>query len=483
MISIIIRSRNEERWIGLCLKRLLAQDYREMEVILVDNASTDKTVERARQIYPDLKMVTISRFSPGFALNKGIAASSGDLIVCLSAHCLPVRNDWLDRLRANFDDPKVAGVYGRQIPLAFSNPFDKRDLLVTFGLDRRVQKRDTFFHNANSMIRREVWQAHPFDEEVTNIEDRVWAKEVIEAGYVLVYEPEAVVSHYHGIHQENDAERCGNAVRIMETQGMKGWDESTPPFDPSELEVAAIIPIRSHRSGGVDSSRSLITQTLAMAKAAQHIDRIIVSTDSREVANMAEEWGVEAPFLRPVELSGENVRADEVLNYSLDQLEQKLYYPDLVVPMEITYPFRPKGLPDKLIRALLGSGLDTVVAGFREYRPCWIRREQSFVRIDQHGVKRDQREPLHVGLPSLGCVTYPEFIRAGTRFGPKVGVVEIEDPLAAIEVRSPEYLGLLERVINSLNHPGSPSHPREESAAAVRIGFSGLMRGDEAVGL
>ena len=94
-----------------------------------------------------------------------------------------------------------------------------------------------------------------------------------------------------------------------------------------------------------------------MAKAAQYINRIIISTDSRELAGMVEHWGVEAPFVRPVELSGENIRADEVLSYSLDQLEQQSYYPDLVVPMEITYPFRPKGLPDTLIRTLLESGL------------------------------------------------------------------------------------------------------------------------------
>lgn len=52
----------------------------------------------------------------------------------------------------------VAGVYGRQEPMSFSSDLDKRDLLITFGLDRRVQMKDSFFHNANSMIRREIYR-------------------------------------------------------------------------------------------------------------------------------------------------------------------------------------------------------------------------------------------------------------------------------------------------------------------------------------
>ena len=71
---------------------------------------------------------------------------------------------------------EVAGVYGRQQPMSFSSDNDKRDLVTVFGLDKKTQKKDPFFHNANSMFRRDIWNEIPFDEEVTNIEDRVWGK-------------------------------------------------------------------------------------------------------------------------------------------------------------------------------------------------------------------------------------------------------------------------------------------------------------------
>ena len=167
MISIIIRSKNEERWIGSCLKAVSRQTHTDHEVILVDNNSTDKTVAKALQY--GVTLVRIDEFRPGAAINRGIEASRGDIIVCLSGHCIPVDEHWLANLVAGLDDEAVAGVYGRQEPLAFTPDLDKRDLLITFGLDPRVQVKDSFFHNANSAFRRSTWQNFPFDEEVTNI--------------------------------------------------------------------------------------------------------------------------------------------------------------------------------------------------------------------------------------------------------------------------------------------------------------------------
>ena len=47
-VSIIIRSKNEEKWIGLCLSMIYKQTYQNFEVILVDNNSTDKTIQKAK---------------------------------------------------------------------------------------------------------------------------------------------------------------------------------------------------------------------------------------------------------------------------------------------------------------------------------------------------------------------------------------------------------------------------------------------------
>ena len=144
--SIIIRTKNEERWINSCLSAVYEQTYKNIEVIIVDNNSSDRTIDNAKE-FPVDKIINITDYLPGKSLNLGINEASGDYIVCLSGHCIPVNNFWLESLVNAIDEnDNYAGVYGRQEPMSFSTSSDKRDLLLTFGLDRRVQEQDSFFH-------------------------------------------------------------------------------------------------------------------------------------------------------------------------------------------------------------------------------------------------------------------------------------------------------------------------------------------------
>ena len=216
LVSVIIRTRNEERWIGRCLLAVTHQSLVDVEAVLVDNESTDRTREIAREYR--IKECSISRgeFTYGRALNLGIQKSLGRYVAILSGHCIPADNYWLAKLLANFQDPGVAGVYGRQEPMLDTSSVDKRDLWTTFGIERRVQRKDPFFHNANCMIRRSVWERQPFDETVNGVEDRVWAKQVLADGYTIVYEPAASVFHHHGIHQGRDDHRADRVVQVIE---------------------------------------------------------------------------------------------------------------------------------------------------------------------------------------------------------------------------------------------------------------------------
>jgi CMP-N-acetylneuraminic acid synthetase len=451
-ISIIIRTYNEEKWIGQCLRTVRDQTVEDAEVVLVDNLSTDKTVQKANHVYPGLTLVEIDDYMPGLALNEGIRASEGEYFVCLSAHCVPVDDEWLEALRGNFErEDGVAGVYGRQVPVESSDPVDKRDLLRTFGPERRVQERDTFFHNANSMVRRSVWEDHPFKEDVTNIEDQIWGNEVINDGYKLVYEPEAAVYHHHGINQGNDESRTESVVRTMENHEIRpdehlGSEFEGNPLDPEELDIVAFVPVRHQADVGVDFDESLVTRTVDAARDADYVNEVMLLTDSEHVAEKADEWGATVPFLRPPELSERNVEVVEVFEYALDRLERDGRFPDLVMPLEVTHPFRPPGMLDELVTELFTEGYDTVVATFPEYRPCWHETDAGLERINERTVFRVDRDPVQVGLVSLGCVTYPRFVREGTRLGGEVGVHEVENPLATVEIRQRDDLKHWERL-------------------------------------
>ena len=121
LTSIIIRTKNEEKWLPRCLSMIYAQTHKDFEVILVDNESTDNTVKIAKSWNID-KIVNIGNYSPGRALNLGINNAKGENLVFLSAHCVPVNEFWLKNLIHTLDtNNNVFAVYGRQIPLPESS--------------------------------------------------------------------------------------------------------------------------------------------------------------------------------------------------------------------------------------------------------------------------------------------------------------------------------------------------------------------------
>ena len=217
-VSIIIRGKNEEDWLGITLRGIKEQDFKNYEIIYVDNISEDSSVEIAKEEGVK-KIVSIKKYLPGLAINKGIEVSEGELICILSAHCVPFDKKWLSNLVKSIDDNKdLAGVYGRQCPLPFSYPDDARDLFITFGEEDIVQKKDPFFHNANSIIRKEILKKIPINSKISNIEDREWAKRVLDKGYKLKYSSDSKVFHFHGLHQHGKkssfrAESVSNLIK------------------------------------------------------------------------------------------------------------------------------------------------------------------------------------------------------------------------------------------------------------------------------
>lgn len=443
-VSVIVRTRNEERWVEACLKRIRFQSVDDVQVVLVDNGSSDQTVARARSVWPELIYVEIDRFIPGKALNDGIRASDGEFIVCVSSHCLPQDERWLENLQRNLCDPEVAGVYGRQVPLHFTPSHDKRDLLVTFGLDRRVQHKDPFFHNANSMIPRRVWNLFPFDEDTTNIEDRLWARQVLDAGYHIVYDPSAAVYHHHGIHQNRNEERLRNVVRIIDAE-MPSFDvDVTHPFHPDNLQVAAFIPAREEPGLKVDEQAELLRATIASAREAPMVTGVFVTTNSERLAEVARGVDAEVPFFRADALAAESVDVATVLADLMSWCDEHARFFDYVVTLELTHPFRPGGLVQRCLDQARRTGMDCVIAGAPEYRPVWWLHGDDFERVDDHLHRRDERTPIQVGLPALCSVLVPDLLRRKERLPSRVAIVEVEDPRARIEVRDSSELAAVQ---------------------------------------
>lgn len=205
-IGIVIRTYNEAVMLPRTLRAIMGQTEQSFEIVLVDSGSTDATVEIARR-HGRVKIIEIPKgqFTYGRALNIGIAALADRVkyISMLSAHAIPCNRYWLRELLAPMrHDPKIAGVYGKQVPLPehLSNPFVRvlaENYLKAYGDKRTITNRHCFFSNANAAIRHKAWLEHKYDESLSYAEDRHWAMAVIRSGGRLAYEPQAAVYHSH----------------------------------------------------------------------------------------------------------------------------------------------------------------------------------------------------------------------------------------------------------------------------------------------
>lgn len=99
--------------------------------------------------------------------------------------------------------------------------------------------------------------------------------------------------------------------------------------------------------------KPLIAHTIEKAKASKYIDRLIVSTDDQEIADVARKYGAEAPFMRPAELAGDAVQDYPVVVHALKWLQDnEQWRPDIIVHLRPTHPFRKIEDIDKSIKML-----------------------------------------------------------------------------------------------------------------------------------
>jgi glycosyltransferase involved in cell wall biosynthesis len=109
MLSFIIPTLNEERYIGALLRRLSVQLGEGDEIIIVDSHSRDRTREIAARYRA--KVMHQPRNGIGLAKTAGARAAKNNVVVFMDADCLPCR-DFAERIRSHFSDPKVLAVGG-----------------------------------------------------------------------------------------------------------------------------------------------------------------------------------------------------------------------------------------------------------------------------------------------------------------------------------------------------------------------------------
>ncbi len=194
-ISLIIRTSNSER----PLRRLLSQlrlgpgD----EVVIVDTGSRDGTVALAKEAGAAVVSNT-GPFNYSRTLNLGFAAAKNDWLLALSAHCVPIHDDFLEQYRVITQMPpprRPAVVYGLQYLSRQDHARADQEPKWHAGPGPENQVR--LGGNVNALYARDAWIRHPFDEKLKTGEDLEWKNWAADAGLISVEAPKAAVYYFH----------------------------------------------------------------------------------------------------------------------------------------------------------------------------------------------------------------------------------------------------------------------------------------------
>ncbi|MFQ5693829.1 MAG: cytidylyltransferase domain-containing protein, partial [Nitrospinota bacterium] len=141
--------------------------------------------------------------------------------------------------------------------------------------------------------------------------------------------------------------------------------------------MIALVPVQGKRLyRELLRGKPLLVHTLDAAKDSRLVDRIIVTTEDEETAELARREGAETPFLRPRELAGPGVPLERVLQHAVGWLEEhEGNAVDVVVLLEVSHPFRLPGLIDKIVETLVREDWDSVFVACEENANFWYQEK------------------------------------------------------------------------------------------------------------
>lgn len=160
--------------------------------------------------------------------------------------------------------------------------------------------------------------------------------------------------------------------------------------------IVSIIPARGGSKGIPRKNiievggKPLIAYSIEAAKNSALIDRVIVTTDDKEIAEIAEKYGAEVPFIRPYELAQDNTPTYPVIKHTVEWLQEKENYkPELIVILEPTFPLRTSEEIDSAIKLILSDeeadSLRGVIEPFQNPYKMWTLKDKYLTSLIKEG--------------------------------------------------------------------------------------------------
>lgn len=218
--------------------------------------------------------------------------------------------------------------------------------------------------------------------------------------------------------------------------------------------VVAVIPARGGSKGLPRKNilplagKPVIAYSIEAGLACKSIDRVVVTTDDAEIAEVSKKYGAEVPFLRPQDLANDMATIEVTLKHCVDWLEQNDKYPvDILVYFQPTDFFKQVPWIDETVQALLKDpALDSALTACKDHKNYWREEDGRWIKMTSATYEvRQKRKPVYREDTGLGCATRGRLIKEGRRLGDNVKVFPKEYPF--FDIHTDFDLWMIEQVM------------------------------------
>ena len=452
-VTVYIPNHNYGRYIEKAVESVLSQTMEDFELIIIDDGSTDNTMEILAKYKRHAKIRIIEQSNKGLNVTNNIALrlANGKYIIRLDA------DDYFDEnillvLSNIFDTkPEVELVYPDYYHVDENN--EVIEIVRRQKIGQEVSLLDIPAHGAGTMFRREsLIEVGGYQEEFSCQDGYdIWLK------MIKRYKPYNVNNplFYYRQHPEsltNKRETILNTRREIKRRFVEKEMNVLRP------KVLGIIPVIRHsiyvQSGPFVrlAGKPLLWYTLNELQNTDVLDKIVLASDDDEILDYGSNFSGIERFKRPTEYSRTTTSHADLFKYILTRMrEESNYRPDAVCILYITAPFRRAKHIRKAIDTMIVFDVDSVISVDQELARCYQRGRFGLSPMqNSRRIMRIEREAIFKENGAI-YLSRTDIVNGGRLLGDSIGHITML-PQESIKISSEFDFWMAERIIRDWNY-------------------------------
>lgn len=428
-VSVIITAHNYGKYLPEAIESVLTQTYDDYEIIIVNDGSTDNTEDILKHYEQkaDSKITTIKLPGVGLAkaANIGIQNSCGEFVIRLDADDYFDENILLIESNILKRNPNIGMVYPDYYTITkYGEIIDNKRLMK---VNKEIKLLDRSPLAAGAMYRRSCFESlGGYNEDLRYQEDYdFWIRFIDKFN---VYNVNLPLMYYrkHSASMSNNFEARMKARQFVKEKFVTNKKSRDDKYILGIIPAMGLFRNREKLALKQLCGKPLIAYTIEEALKSEALDRLIVSTEDQEIADIARNRGAEVPFLRPLDLARTNVPIEKVLFHLIHKIkERNETVPDIIVLLPYETPFMKYRHVKEAIDTLLIYDTDSVVGVTEDISFHWRPGKFGLELVGYHQrTLREDKDTIYKENATIYAIKTSN-IEKGEYLGKIVGHIEM----------------------------------------------------------